>query len=421
MSLVLASVISMGVILGDPRVQDAQVAAVDQAELGAASDVLARLRGAYRQDGVLERISVATLSEGRVVRRSGLVLALRRTPSPALAFALGDSDPLRVIAEPGRLVAWRVSDPSRVFVSLLDDPFGREALERVLPPIWVPQIDLAFGDADSPLLGVLTDPVWSRLGDGQSNTYLGVADDASVSLRVGDDGRLSGFTIRQAGESVLRAQIEAGADGQSDGFRSMFEPPPLDRTLVRSISDLGRERRDLAPGMAFGDALGVDARRRPTSLRALADGATNVVVLAVDARSDEARTLIAGAFAEAELAAIAELLDARVIVLAVGEPRVAAVFQRVVRSTSALPQPVRVLALEETPDWLPRSAFDSGGLAYSIEGRSWMVRSVHRVPGALAGGGDPGGSLTLADSSRAPRPLAERIAEAVGAAARELR
>ncbi len=324
-----------------------------------------------------------------------------------------------MIAAPGRLVAWRESDPTRVFVSILAEPFGRGALERVLPPVLLPQIDLKLGDPSSPLLGILRAPYWSRQTDEHAGAYTGVSGDTILALDVSERGRLAGFTVRQLGEPVLRASVESVAAGEGSGFDALFELPSLDATLVPALPDLGRQAAGLALGMPFGNALGVDGRRRPVTLRAMADGAEKIVVLVVDARNDRARTLLTGALAEAELPELAELLGVRIVVMAIGDPRVATTFQRVLRPSTGRSSAVRVLVREKLPAWLTAEAVPSDGVAFSVEPVSWVLTGEHRVSVARTAGIDGGEIQGGPDrSSMAPRSLSERIAEAVGQAAR---
>ena len=418
MSVMLASIAAMGLVAGDPGGQEGQGAGPDQAEIVVEGDLLSPLRQSYGQGVVVERITIDVLTDSGGLRRSRLVLAMRREPIPAVALALGNVDPLRVFAEPGRLIAWRESDASRVYVAPLADPFGRDSLERVLPPLVVPQIDLAFGDAASPLLAVLNDPIWSLMESEGFEGYVGLSDSVSATLSVGGEGRLIGYGVRKDGRMMLRADVETIDLDSEQGIDSWFTPPSLEGILAASLADLRDAAAPVEVGQTFGDAIGVDARRRPTTLRAMAGDAESVVVLAVDAREPRSREQLAGALAEADLAEIAELLDTTVVVLALGEPRVASVFQRVVRVSRGQDQRVRVMAIDKPPHWLAAETPSAHGRAFSVEGRPWLVRGLHDVRGSDVPPFEAG-EMIPSMASLAPRPLSERLAEAVGAAARE--
>ncbi|MFI4883075.1 MAG: hypothetical protein ACIAQU_10880, partial [Phycisphaerales bacterium JB064] len=129
-------------------------------------------------------------------------------------------------------------------------------------------------------------------------------------------------------------------------------------------------------------------------------------------RQREARAELVGALAEAELARLVELLDVRIVILAIGEPDTAALFERVIeqpRNRTA----IRAIAIDATPPWLEPA---DPGAAYAVHGRSWVLMSVAPVP--LSQPGTPPEHEDPWQASTAPRGLSERLAEAVGAAAR---
>ncbi len=389
------------------------VASVACAQEASALDVI---REAYRAQPTADRMVIEVPRGKAPAAESALVVAIRPGERPAVSLALGRDDPLRVFAEPGRLLAWRESDRERVFTAVLAEPFGREAIEAVLPPLLVPQIDLAFaqepdgqpGARPDGLLAVMPDLSWSRVASGEVDRYAGVAYGAALELGVRADGRLASMEAQREGVVLARARIEA-----VEVDAAWFEPPPLDGTIVQSLADLGRTPGPARVGEPFGHAIGVDARGRATTLRAISGDSQRVVVLMVDARSAEDRTRLAGALAEADLAGLAAKLGVAVVILAVGDDEAAALFGRVTRASRSAGQPVRSLAVDAMPAW----AREIGeGTAFAVRGRSWVLAGSHAVPAADEQR-DASGPL---EASEAPRSLAERIVEAVGAAGRAL-
>lgn len=385
------------------------------------ADALAPIRDAYRQGVVLERVELTVASSGAGPQRGEAIVAIRPGASPAIGLALGDDRPLRVFAEPGRLIAWRADDPSRLFVAPLSDPFGRAAIERVLPPLYLPQIALALGADDASILPDVGVANWSQ-GDG---TLVGVSGSTSIVLRTSDLGRLSGFELRQDGIVRLRAIIRPV--GLTPRGVALLEPPSLDGVLVETMADLGRAPGGVKPGERFGDMIGVDARDRPTTLRTIAGDAQRVVVLSLDAPPGDARARVLGALAEAELPRLATLLDATVVVVAVGDAGVADMLQRVVGHSGRSGRRVRTLAVEQIPRWLD-DALSAEVVAFAVEGSSWTLEGVHIVGDADPDGSqmapqdpsrwDRDGLSAVLDASIAPRPLSARIARAIGAAGR---
>lgn len=369
---------------------------------------IAPIRDAYRQQPTADRMVVEVPRGKAPPATSELVVAVRPGERPAVALFLGRDDPLCVLAEPGRLLAWRQSDRTRVFAAVLGEPFGRAAIESVLPPLLAPQIDLALADEPGGLLAIMPRLTWSRVASGESDRYAGIAFGSALELNVGDDFRLVGMEAQREGVVLARARIEPVVVDQA-----WFEPPALDGSIVESLAELGRTPGPVGVGRPFGHAIGVDERGRATTLRAVAGDTQRVVVLLVDARMPEDRTRLAGALAEAGLADIATKLGMAVVVLAVGDDDAAALFGRVTRASRTSSLPVRALAVDAKPAWAPAPG---EGVAFAVDGDSWVLVGSHAVRGAEEAG-DVAGPYAV---SVAPRSLAERVAEAVGAAGREL-
>jgi len=387
----------------------------EQASAVEAHGVLDPLRAAYRRGVVIERVVLEATVAGGGTSRSQATIAIRTGESPALGLSLGEADPLRIFAEPGRILVWRESTRARVFLAPLAEPFGRETLERVLPPVFLPQIALAFGDSEASITPFVGETTWSR---GES-LLVGVSDAMSLTIRHAGSGRLSSYELRRDGAVLARGVVQpAEAAIDQAGW---FSPPPLDGEIVESIAELARPARNLEPGQRFGDAIGVDSRRRPTTLRTLAEDAESVVVLSFDARRADARTRFVGALAEADLPRLATLLDATVLVLVIGDANTAGVMQRVVGSSGRITRRVRVMAIEDVPGWLPQTALSMDGVAFAVNGRAWLLEHTHPVAEGVSQRENSDPWSMIQDSSLAPRSLSERIAEAVGAAARHQR
>lgn len=336
-----------------------------------------------------------------------MTIAIRTGELPAVSLSMGEANALRVVAEPGRLVAWRNDDRSRVFVAPLPEPFGREALETVLPPLLAPQLDLAFGDPPGRLLAFMPPLSWSLVASGERDRYAGVSLGATLELSVGRDGRLVALEARRGGRVIARASVEAVEAGPD-----WFEAPSLDVEVVATLAELGEAPGPVRIGEAFGDAIGTDARGRVATLRGVSGERERVVVLALTARLPSERARLVGELAEARLAPLATQLDATLVLMVVGESSSARVIQRVTHASRADADRVRVIAVDQLPAWLGEIG---EGVALAIDGQAWTLLAEHRVSpveeDAVADG--------PFDVSTAPRSLADRVSEAVGAAMRE--
>lgn len=386
------------------------------------------ITAAYRAGPTAERIVIEASRGDSPPARSEMTIAIRPGETPAVALALGDDDPLRILAEPGRVLAWRASEPARVYVAALGEPFGRQSIERVLPPLLAPQIDLALDPEPGPLLAFMPELSWSLVARGERDRYAGVAIGAALSLIVDGDGRVRAYEVQREGRVLARATVTA-----LEPDPAWFQPADLDRLdgpPVASLADLAREDRPVRVGEVFGQALGIDARGRPATLRDLAKGGAqsggqsegDFVVLAVDARQREARAQLVAALAEADLARLTELLDVRIIILAIGSGDTAALFERVIEQPRATlgGLPIRVLAIPSVPEWLELA---QPGVAYAVHGRSWVLRAVQEVGQEVPPANIDTPPIDTPDpwqSEAAPRTLAERLLGAVGAAGREL-
>lgn len=373
---------------------------------------LEALVGAYRAGAVADRMSIEAPQPGAPAAVGTMTVAVRTGAAPAVSLSMGEGNPLRVVAEPGRLIAWRAGDTSRVFVAPLPEPFGRAAMETVLPTLPAPQIDLAFAGEPGPMLAFMPELSWSLVASGERDRYAGVAPGAALELTAGAGGRLVAMEARREGRVVARAEIEAvGVDA------GWFEAPSLDATVVATLADLGEAPGPVRVGERFGDAIGVDARGRVATLRGVAGEGDRIAVLAVSARWPEARSRLAGELAEARLASLAAQLDARLVLLVEGDASAARLLERVTRTSRADADRVRAIAVERAPAWVGEIG---QGVAYSVDGAAWTLLATRRVAPADEDAETLPGGLEASPfpSSRAPRSWADRLGEAVGGALR---
>ncbi len=371
---------------------------------------------AYRAEAVADRMVIEVPRQAGPAAKSEMTVAVRTGASPAVAISMGGANPLLVSAEPGRLVAWRAGDASRVYLAPLPEPFGREAIETVLPPLFAPQLDLAFAEAPGRMLAFMPPLSWSLVASGTRDRFAGVTIGATLELTVHPDGRLAAIEARRDGRIVAKADVE-----QVDVDPAWFESPPLDADLdveiVTSLADLGDEPRPVRTGSAFGDAIGTDARGRVVTLRGVAADSEQVVVLALSASAPGERARLVGELAEARLAEVAARFETRLVLLVIGDASSSRLVERVTRTSRADAGRVRAIAVEQRPRWLGEIG---EGVAYAIDGEAWAViteRSVAPADKDSNVGAVPFEASPF-EASTAPRSLAERLAEAVGAAMR---
>lgn len=376
-----------------------------------AQDALAPIRHAYQQGPTAERVTLEVPRPDAPPARSVLVVAIRPGPAPAVALQLGEHRPLRILAEPGRLLAWRDDEPTRVYAAVLPEPFGPAAIEAVLPMTPAPQLALALA-LHGPLLAIAGELDWSPV-EGEHRVVGTRANGTGSALTLwhADDGRLQRYELKHAGTLVLSARVEPLAPDEA-----WFDAPSLEGpnppTLLDTLADLARPPTPIEPGEPFGQALGIDASGRPNTLREAAGAWEGpLVVLGIDARLADDRANWAGALAEADLPALAEALGVRLVVLVAGADDSASLVERVTWPARGRGEPVRVLAIDAPPAW---AGAMSPAFAWRVDGRTWMLQSSHALPDDRVEG-DPMGPF---ESSHAPRSLAERVRMLVGLAGR---
>lgn len=381
-----------------------------------AQTALTPIRDAYQASTIAERITLEAPRPGTTPARSELAVAIRPGDDPAVALRFGAHRPLHVLAQPGRLLAWRADDPTRVYAAVLPEPFGLDAIESVLPPVSAPQIALALGSSNR-LITMAGELVWSPVQG--ERRVVGVPENGatgvSLMLRHHPTGRLQGFEFRHGGTTALRAGVEALPPDAA-----WFEAPEMDGpnppTMVERLADLALPPVPIEPGEPFGQAIGIDARGRPTTLRATAEPWEGpLVVLGIDARQVQDRSRWAGALAEADLPTLAESLGVRLVVLVVGADDSASLVERVTWPARGRGEPVRVLAVDGPPAWLGPWA---SAAAWRVQGRSWTLQSTHALPEAESASEPMYPYETPHDTSHAPLTLAERVRMLVGRAGR---
>lgn len=375
-------------------------------------DALSPIRDAYRLAPTAEHVTIEVPRPGASPARSELVVAIRPGEAPAVALQLGAQRPMHVLAEPGRLLAWRADDPTRIFAAVLHEPFGPGAIESALPMVPAPQLALAFAKAE-PLLTSVGELEWSSV-EGE-HRVVGVrgsgAQSVALTLWYTETGRLLEYEYKQGGRRIFHAKVRA-----LDFDDARFEAPSLEGpsppTLLDHLADLALPPKHIETGEPFGQAIGIDANGRPTTLRATAGPWQGpVVVLGIDARQADDRTRWAGALAEADLPALAEMLGVRLVVLVVGASDTASLVERVTWPVRGRGEPLRVLAIDAPPAWL--GPWNSAA-AWRVDGPSWTLRASHALPDARLES-DPSDPF---EASHAPLTLAERVRLLVGRAAR---
>lgn len=372
---------------------------------------------AYRAGVVADRMVIEAPRHAGPAATSEMTVAVRTGASPAIAISMGGTNALRITAETGRLVAWRAGDRTRVFLAPLPEPFGREAIETVLPPLFAPQLDLAFAEAPGRMLAFMPPLSWSLVARGAQDRYAGVTIGATLELTIDGSGRLTAIEARRDGRIVAKAQVQA-----VEVDPAWFESPSLDADsgveIVTSLADLGDEPEPVRTGGVFGDAIGTDARGLVATLRGVAGDGERLVVLALSASAPGERARLVGELAEARLAELAAQFETRLVLMVVGDESSARLVERVTRTSRADADRVRTISVEQRPQWLGEIG---EGVAFAIDGGAWTVIAEHRVA--------PADEYSTVEAvpfetsphamSTAPRSLAERLAEAVGAAMRK--
>lgn len=369
-----------------------------------------RLAQAYRTGTIAERVRLEHPRPGSDARTAEVVFAYRAGDQPALALHLGA---LRVVAESGRLVAWRADAPQTVFVTPLDRPLNGSSIAAALPPLVLPQIELALGRRDDlprpiPMLGRVR---WTAPMDDESPVgRMLLARDGSGTLRLEmreDTDRLRSFELTRQTGVVVRGLVDP-----IEPEAGLFTPPDVSTArVVSTLGELGERAQSLAPGRRFGGGVVVDARGRTTSLASMAAGANErVVFLFFAPRDRDDRDAWTAGVAEAGINGIARALDVDVVLVGVGDRDLPRLLERVTRPPRGHEDRVRACALSGEPEWLNPAWIDRG-VAIAVHRHSWMVRAV--VP--LGDAAPPPGPLAL---SAAPATRAELIAEAIGRATR---
>lgn len=203
-------------------------------------EVLAKAAAAYRAGPIGERLSIHLGPPGNV--QSQVVTVRLDASNQRLAMELGD---LVVYAESngeaGSIQVIHRADPASIYERSFAGPLTLEAIERVLPPIPIPSVVLAFGGPDDPLLPTGGPITWfSAPSMKERATLLGVStssDGSSLPISVAFDaeGRVARSEAAwpgQGGEFDLRIDIERIDPGDSSAWRIASEG----RSRIESLS-----------------------------------------------------------------------------------------------------------------------------------------------------------------------------------------
>ena len=230
-----------------------------------ASEVLARISGAYREGVCADRISlVATpypMIEGplpaRAIRRAvAIVRTARSTAQPPMAkLELGE---LRICAQPGTITAVRQGDREHAARFAMDGDPTPSKLARHLPMLALPQLALALGhDTSEPLTsltGVVTWESAESIAAG-SRRLLVVrgksATHAVVLTALASTGRLDSFEITPI--DVTGAKIVGRCSAIAPGDAATWGIDLASRAIVKTLSELRATPGVIEPGATILD------------------------------------------------------------------------------------------------------------------------------------------------------------------------
>jgi len=220
--------------------------------------ILADVLRAYRSGPVAERVTIRVVqapppdAHGPVLdRSSAAVVRVRRGSADQPPVLRADLGVLGVYARADDFVAVRSDDPSVCVRRHLSAPVSGRALASILPPLALPQIELALGDeaAAMNLTPYTRGLRWYAAEDpspeagrirlsGRSEGGIAMLEIDAASSRV----RL--FSYRAASQALLEVRCEPMDPGDPDDWAIDAD----DRRVVRSIRDLGVPEGVVAAG-----------------------------------------------------------------------------------------------------------------------------------------------------------------------------
>jgi len=211
-------------------------------------------RDAYRAGPVADRVVVAfTDDRGNRATERFIVRVDATLDSPIVALELGR---LHVSATQGVLLAVHDDEATTFFEAPIADPVTPEALARVLPPLPVPQLELAFADEPSIRTAYTPEITWTeaRLHEAARPPVItlgGGGAHGSVAARIdATTGRLRQVEAPLGPNATTMtldiAPVEPGDPASWIVDRGMRRP-------VEHLGRLTRPPRDLVPGDAAPD------------------------------------------------------------------------------------------------------------------------------------------------------------------------
>lgn len=250
-----------------------------------ASQAVSRLRASYRSGAVAQRVTFLLNDEdaapGNAERSVVVRIFAGVSPAAADRAVRIDFPDMVVHCSAGRMVVTRPSDPSGYAEWPIDETPIVPMLERVLPPLALPQLALAFGDPDfarptpfgdvaswrlEPVPGVEAEVLTRLIGTGNDATTELVFD--------GVTDRLSAFTIKPV-PGRAGVEVRARCEAVDPGPRSSWAIGLDGRTRVASIADLRTTVSELGVGDVLSDLSFQDRHDVRWSLGAAMAGAVD--------------------------------------------------------------------------------------------------------------------------------------------------
>jgi len=227
-----------------------------QADLPNPEQVLARVERAYATGSVADAFEIEIWRAGEVRREAGVArFNLRARESPTLRLEFGE---LAITATPltrgFELRGIHERDPLHVWTLATDAPLTARSLQRLLPPVTVPQLWLALGGDAGAVTSLAPGVEWldvvrEREGGVDSLVVLGRSGQRPVKLGVDATSfRVRRFAVRLSDEpDDLLVRVIAEPVGDAGG-RDEWTIPLEGRERVASLSALSPRSRLINPG-----------------------------------------------------------------------------------------------------------------------------------------------------------------------------
>lgn len=231
---------------------------------------------AYSRPRVVDAVTVEVWTGDLVARDRGMVmLAPRASTGPRVRLELGDLVVTAIPTPTGHeLRAIHARDEAHVWISRSEAPLSADAMQRVLPPMMIPQLWLTLGTGREPISPTQTMGAWEigsittlapdarwfdvvrEREDGQDLLVLiGRAGTKPIALGVDAvSGRLRRFQIRDPEHPlkptvrVIVEPIEEGQTSEPDDWALSIDG----RAAIGSMSEFRPRERRVRPGEPVG-------------------------------------------------------------------------------------------------------------------------------------------------------------------------